>query len=157
MEPVPSAWPFFLSALISFTVGSFLGRLGNSRSWKPAACAGAGLMGLGEPAILILYSNGMFSLNEAFRVGAGLLVAGTLGFGFGLQRYSKMLIAQQAEMPKAEDAINGLASTVSNSSPEVDGMGTCPSCSSVIPLASSECTTCTALFGGDSKWKINPR
>jgi hypothetical protein len=35
-------------------------------------------------------------------------------------------------------------------------MGTCPNCSSTIPLASSTCPKCKALFGGNSIWKITP-
>lgn len=34
--------------------------------------------------------------------------------------------------------------------------GTCPSCGKVIPLQSTECKYCRALFGPDSAWSIRP-
>lgn len=34
--------------------------------------------------------------------------------------------------------------------------GTCPSCDHIIPMASSECPNCRALFGSDSAWRIKP-
>lgn len=37
-----------------------------------------------------------------------------------------------------------------------ESMGTCPNCYSVIPLASSECPKCAALFGANSLQKVNP-
>lgn len=36
-------------------------------------------------------------------------------------------------------------------------MGTCPNCSSVIPMSSIDCPRCKASFGEGSTWKIAPR
>ena len=34
--------------------------------------------------------------------------------------------------------------------------GRCPACDAVIPLASEQCPSCTALFTADAEWRVKP-
>ncbi len=36
-------------------------------------------------------------------------------------------------------------------------LGTCPNCSTAVPLAAQECPKCKASFGVGSAWKVQPR
>jgi hypothetical protein len=160
MEATPSPWPFFLYLLVSFVIGSVLGRMDRLTSWKPTAYAGAACLGLGEPAILFLYNNGYMTLNEAFSVGTGFLAAGALGFGFGLQKLGKTLQLQQAQASKdakrAPEGEPGNRPKATSEHSRKATHGTCPNCATVIPIASTECNRCDAFFGEGSSWKVTP-
>lgn len=112
----------------------------------------------------------------AFR-GAGsavlLLLGGLVGYYFGSQRAFQRKLQAQSALCQVEIERNTRSFTVAPRQlaetsgpgftqverPQVthdERLGTCPNCTRTIPLASSECPRCTAVFNEGSAWKVQP-
>jgi hypothetical protein len=102
---------------------------------------------------------------------------GGIGFFLGMQKAFILKLQAQTSLCQVQIEENTRPSAVSTSTlprpspastevrvfttptaapPPAGPMGTCPNCTSVIPLASEECPKCKAVFGPGSAWKIRP-
>ncbi|MBL8275427.1 MAG: hypothetical protein JNL93_01880 [Pelomonas sp.] len=123
-------------------------------SYKPTFYAGGACVGIAEPGMMILYNSGYLNIDEAFQVGAGFFMAGSLGLSFGVQKFLKALrLQQEQERKDGQLTPIGLVVSPAHSHPT---LGTCPNCSAELPIASPSCTKCGALFGQGSGWKVQP-
>jgi hypothetical protein len=89
-EATPSIWLVLLCVLAASGFGMWLGRIGSSTTWKPFVHFGAACLGFGEPAVLFLYNNDKIAIDQAFRIGALLAIAGSLLLSVGIQRAFKV-------------------------------------------------------------------
>jgi len=94
-EAPPSFWLVLLCVLAASGFGMWLGRIGSSTIWKPFVHFGAACLGLGEPAVLLLFNSDRIALDQAFRIGALLAIAGSLLLSFGIQRAFKSQAASR--------------------------------------------------------------
>lgn len=76
----------------------WLRRIGSSTIWKPFVHFGAACLGLGESVILLLFNSDRIALDQAFRIGALLAIAGSLLLSFGMQRVFKSQVANRKSL-----------------------------------------------------------
>jgi len=115
-------------------------------------------------------NTGMFIL-AAFAGGIGYFIGSQRAFMLKLQAQTALCQVQierntQAQgqhttvsspAPQRAQASASTTATVGSEAPVPTGpMGTCPNCSTVIPLGTQDCPKCTASFGIGSAWKIVP-
>lgn len=101
----------------------------------------------------------------------GMLVlaafSGGIGYWMGSQRASVMKLQAQTALCQVQIEQNTRARSGQNvpigqpaaqalAEPDAP-MGTCPNCSTVIPITAQNCPKCKALFGPESDWKITSR
>jgi hypothetical protein len=108
----------------------------------------------------------------------GGLFAAAVGFYIGQQRTFVLKLQAQTALCQAQIEANtrtqgrGEADSVAQTAGETlnqglarpsipsvvkvqpQELGTCTSCSAVIPVSSATCPNCTAAFGGSSKWRV---
>ncbi|MGM9480716.1 hypothetical protein ACS5PN_05935 [Roseateles sp. NT4] len=142
-------WPTLFYIFLSLAVGFALGHLDRLTSWKPTLFLGGACAGVGEPLMLFLYHQGYLTIDDAFHVGAGFLIAGMLGVGCGMQKAGRVLQIQQDQL-KAERAAEEVGHR------QTATQGICPGCDAVIATTSEECSRCGAIFGQGSAWKVKP-
>lgn len=72
-------------------------------------------------------------------------------------REHELLVEQEVLKAQSAETLDALAKmTDVERAKALIPKGRCPGCAAVIPLSSTQCSECEALFGADSNWSIEP-